>query len=66
MGKHGVGEMNENGEMFAETCANNSLVIGGVFKVYSPIKQSTKQPGCHQTMSQKTKLTISVGPMDIF
>ncbi|KAJ3596328.1 hypothetical protein NHX12_002737 [Muraenolepis orangiensis] len=29
MGKHGVGKMNENGEMFVETCVNNNLVIGG-------------------------------------
>ncbi|KAJ3587612.1 hypothetical protein NHX12_011209 [Muraenolepis orangiensis] len=29
MGKHGVGKMNDNGEMFVETCVNNNLVIGG-------------------------------------
>ncbi|KAJ3590437.1 hypothetical protein NHX12_008388 [Muraenolepis orangiensis] len=29
MGKHGVGKMNENGDMFVETCFNNNLVIGG-------------------------------------
>ncbi|KAJ3590301.1 hypothetical protein NHX12_008254 [Muraenolepis orangiensis] len=29
MGKHGVGKMNENGEMVVETCVNNNLVIGG-------------------------------------
>ena len=29
MGQHGLGEMNENGERFAELCANNNLVIGG-------------------------------------
>ncbi|KAJ3584790.1 hypothetical protein NHX12_015285 [Muraenolepis orangiensis] len=28
-GNHGVGKMNENGEMFFETCVNNNLVIGG-------------------------------------
>ena len=29
MGQHGLGEMNENGERFADLCANNNLVIGG-------------------------------------
>lgn len=29
MGRHGLGLMNENGELFANYCANNNLVIGG-------------------------------------
>ena len=29
MGCHGLGEMNENREMFADLCASNRLVIGG-------------------------------------
>ena len=29
MGRHGLGEMNENGEMFADPCASNRLVIRG-------------------------------------
>ena len=33
MGKHGFGTMNENGELFADFCTFNDLVIGGsVFK----------------------------------
>ena len=28
-GRHGLGEMNENGEMLADFCSTNSLVIGG-------------------------------------
>jgi len=28
-GKHGLGTMNENGELFASCCATNNLVIGG-------------------------------------
>ena len=28
MGRYGIGEMNENGEMFADLCASNRLVIG--------------------------------------
>ena len=29
LGKHGLGTMNENGELFANCCANYNLVIGG-------------------------------------
>ena len=29
MGKHGVGSMNENGELFADFSVLNNLVIGG-------------------------------------
>jgi hypothetical protein len=29
MGKHGVGTMNENGNLFVELCGNHSLKIGG-------------------------------------
>ena len=29
MGKHGVGKMNENRELFADFCSLNKLVIGG-------------------------------------
>lgn len=29
MGKYGLGEMNENGELFADFCPLNKLVIGG-------------------------------------
>jgi hypothetical protein len=29
MGKHGVGSLNENGELFADFCVLNNLVIGG-------------------------------------
>ena len=29
MGKHGLGTMNENGELFVDFCTFNDLVIGG-------------------------------------
>ena len=29
VGKHGVGEQNENGELFTDFCTSNDLVIGG-------------------------------------
>ena len=40
MGKHGVGTINENGELLTEFCQNNSLVIGGTI---FPHKE------CHKT-----------------
>lgn len=36
MGKHGLGVMNENGELFANHCANNNLVIGGTLFPHKP------------------------------
>ena len=29
MGRHGVGNMTENGELFSELCAGCDLIIGG-------------------------------------
>ena len=31
MGTYDVGEMNENGEIFAGTCALNNIIIGGKY-----------------------------------
>ncbi|KAJ3613286.1 hypothetical protein NHX12_019536 [Muraenolepis orangiensis] len=41
MGKHGVGKLNENGEMFVETCVNNNLVIGGSVFPHKTIHKTT-------------------------
>ena len=35
MGTHGIGEMNEKGERFADTCAQNNIVIGGSILTYT-------------------------------
>ena len=49
MGKHGFGEMNENGEMLADFCSTDSLVVGGT--IFSPLK-------CHKaTWVSSDKLT---------
>jgi hypothetical protein len=29
MGRHGIGNMNEYGELFSELCANHDLIVGG-------------------------------------
>ena len=41
MGNHGLGEMNENGELFADLCANNDLVIGGSIFPHKKIHKAT-------------------------
>ncbi|VDP87585.1 unnamed protein product, partial [Schistosoma mattheei] len=37
MGRHGLGERNENGEIFANLCAFNKLVVGGTIFPYKRI-----------------------------
>ena len=34
MGRHGIGQMNENGERFAELCVNNKYVTEG--RIFAP------------------------------
>ena len=41
MGKHGLGTMNENGELFANFCANYNLVIGGTIFSHKKFHLST-------------------------
>ena len=41
MGKHGVGEINENGERFQDFCAFNNLVIGGTIFPHKNIHKTT-------------------------
>jgi exonuclease III len=41
MGRHGIGQMNENGERFAELCANNKFVIGRSIFAHKRIHKAT-------------------------
>ena len=41
MGRHGLGEMNENGERFADACALNNIVIGGSVFPHKRIHKAT-------------------------
>lgn len=41
MGQQGVGEMNDNGERFADLCATTKLVIGGSFFQHKRIHKAT-------------------------
>jgi exonuclease III len=47
MGRHGLGEMNEHGELFTEFCAFQDLVTG---VQYFPTKSIMTLPGYLQTM----------------
>lgn len=52
MGTHGLGQMNENGERFADLCALNQLVIGGSIFPHKP-------HGDPQTTERKPRLITS-------
>ena len=41
MGKQGMGEMNDNGERFADLCATTNLAIGGSFFQHKSIHKAT-------------------------
>lgn len=59
MGRHGLGEMNENGELFTDLCSNHDLVIGGTI---FPHKQIHKETWCSpdgRTANQIDHLAIS-------
>lgn len=60
MGKHGVGKMNENGEMFAETCVNNNLVIGGSVFPHKTIHKTTWVSPDHVTENQIDHICICI------
>ena len=49
IGRQGLGRMNEIGEMLADFCAFNNIIIAGFIR----------QPGYHRTTEQKIKSTIS-------
>nr|KAG5689204.1 hypothetical protein BaRGS_014860 [Batillaria attramentaria] len=52
MGTYGLGELNENGERFADTCALNSLVIGGSIFQHKKIHKATWVSPDHVTENQ--------------
>lgn len=56
MGTHGLGQMYEDGERFADLCAWNQLVIGGSI---SPHKRIHKATWKSQNTEQRTTLTTS-------
>ena len=58
MGKHGTGNMNENGELFADTCAHFSYVIGGTVFAHRNIHKGTWVSPDHVTVNQIDHICI--------
>ena len=52
MGTHGLGQMNENGERFADLCALNQLVIGGSIFPHKRVHKATWISPKHVTENQ--------------
>ena len=52
MGRHGLGDMNENGERLADFCTTNSLVIGGTLFPHLRCHKATWVSPDHQTENQ--------------
>lgn len=59
MGCHGLGQMNENGERFADLCALNNLVIGGSVYPHKNIHKATWVSPDHTTENQIDHICIS-------
>ena len=58
MGRHGTGEQNENGELFAEFCTFNDLVIGGTLFPHKTIHKTTWTSPDGKTENQIDQITI--------
>lgn len=59
MGKHGIGNRNENGDMYIEYCLNNNLVIGGTLFTHKRIHKVTWVSPDHHTENQIDHIAIS-------
>ena len=59
MGKHGLGQMNENGERLADLCAMNGLMIGGTLFQHKAIHKATWVSPDNTTENQIDHVCIS-------
>ena len=59
MGKHALGDMNDNGERFADLCGLNNLVIGGSIFSHKRIHKATWVSSDHVTENQIDYLCVS-------
>jgi hypothetical protein len=59
MGRHGLGQMSENGELFVEFCGNNNMVIGGSLFPHRPAHKVTWVSRDGRTENQIDHICIS-------
>lgn len=59
MGRHGIGHMSENGELFTEWCSNNNLVIGGTLFPHKDVHKVTWVSPDQHTQNQIDHFSIS-------
>ena len=59
MGTHGLGQINENDERFADVCALNQLVIGGSIFPHTRIHKATWISPNHVMENQVDHICIS-------
>lgn len=59
MGTYGLGQMNENGERFADLCSLNQLVIGGSIFPHKQIHRATWRSPDHTRQNQIDHIYIS-------
>ena len=59
MGTHGLGEMNENGGMFLDTCAQYDFVVGGSVFPHKNIHKATWVSPDHTTTNQIDHICIN-------
>jgi hypothetical protein len=59
MGKHGCGEMNDNGERLANFCSTNSLVIGGTLFPHKTIHKLTWESPNNRDKNQIDHIMIN-------
>lgn len=60
MGRHGLGERNENGERLTNLCVFNKMTIGGtIFTPPTPTNVNTELHAFHWATLWRTKLTTS-------
>ena len=59
MGKHSLGKMNDNGEMFADVCSFNKLVIGGSVFPHKKAHKVTWVSPDNRTENQIDQICIS-------
>ena len=61
MGQQGLGEMNDNGERFADLCATSNLLIGGSFFQHRTIHKATWVSSDLQTGNQRQIAHMCIG-----